>query len=342
MPVFITAAVITGCSSSQTTPGNTYGWKSVNPPRENVLGREVLTNGVIGDVVISVDSESIERSKSLNSLTDNQYDKAEASFNLIVKDVSADLGYENSASEKLTSNDWEISQIKNFTYTLPVSKKFAYQCLTAAKYKFSATKINGFDATIDASKLGEKFGVEAAKISFKSKPDNPNEFEVTVDNPSVCLSYVTAYFEDNNSYVTGSLKDKYVDITGVNGSQRYSVNFELQPGEKSHFRTPQFIGSEPAHKPLYRLMATLNDQQQVNLAVCKQDRGTGNRGYSCKEIEDDGYGNWDRPYHIDTFGYGDQKYKVVNLVIDAKRTPNGTIQVSSAKLKYPQYKLVIQ
>jgi hypothetical protein len=330
-----------GCTTTTPTPGSSYGWNSVNPPRENVLGREILTNGVIGEPIIKVQEDDIEFSKSLTSLTDNQFSKAEASFDLIVKGVSAELGYENSKSEELSSNDWEISQIRNFTYTVPVARKFAYQCLTASKYEFSASSKNGFDATIDATKLGNKFGVDKAKVTFKSKPDNPNEFTVIVQNPSVCLSYVSAYFKDNNSYITGSLKDKYVDITGVNGDEKYSVSFELKPGEKSHFRTPQFIGSEPAHKPLYRLMATLDDQKRVNLAVCKQDRGTGSRGYKCEEIEDDGYGNWDRPYHIDTFGYGDQKYKVVNLNINAKRSTNGTIKISSAKLQYPQYILVI-
>lgn len=341
--MLMAVTLVAGCTPTPPTPGSSYGWTSVTPPRENVLGREILTNGVIGDPILTIqnEDEDIEVSKSLNSLTNSQYSKAEASFELIVKDVSADLGYENSKSEKLNSNDWEISQIRNFTYTVPVARKFAYQCLTASKYEFSASSKSGFDVNIDATKIGEKFGVDKAKVTFKSKPDNPDEFKVVVENPSVCLSYVTAYFKDNNIYITGNLNDKYVDITGVNGDVKYSVNFDLKPGEKSHFRTPQFIGPEPAHKPLYRLMATLNDQGRTNLAVCKQDRGTGDRGYKCKEIEDDGYGNWDRPYHIDTFGYGDQKYKVVNLNIDAKRGINGTIQVRSAKLQYPQYILVV-
>ncbi|MFM5409784.1 hypothetical protein ACET9A_08930 [Aeromonas veronii] len=336
------AVVISGCATNATTPGNSYGWNSMEPPRENVLGREILAGGVIGDFVLKVTPDDIESSKSLNRLKNDEYTKAEAGFDLLVKGVSADLGYEKTKSEKLNSNDWLISQIKDFAYTLPVERKFVYQCLAAEKYEFSATSKSGIDATIDAAKLGEKFGVEKANVTIKTNPDNPNEFSVTVENPNVCLSYVSAYFKDNNWYGTGSLKDKYVDITGVNGDEKYSVEFTLKPGEKSHFRTPQFIGPEPAHKPWYRLMATLDDNGRVNLAVCKQDRGAGDRGYKCNELEDDGYGNWDRPYHVDTFSYETQKYKVVNLNINAKRKDDGTIKVSWAKLQYPQYILVIE
>jgi hypothetical protein len=94
---------------------------------------------------------------------------------------------------------------------------------------------------------------------------------------------------------------------------------------------------------LYRLMATKKDSTgKPTLSVCRQDRGTGaSESYTCKEIDDDGYGNWDRPYHIDTFSYTERKYKVVSLNIDAKLSGD-KIVVKSAKLTYPQYVLKLE
>lgn len=342
---FIMAVSILGISSCAstppTTPGNYYSWNSVNPPRENILGKEIYNNGSFGQSLFQLTDNDIINNKSLSSLSDNQYNKAKAGIDLLVKDVTANLNYEDVSSEALNSNELVISEINNFTYKLPVEKKFAYQCLTAASYTFEARSKGGFDAKLDGSKLANKFGVDTANITFDNIPDKADTFKVQVNSPSVCLSYVSAYFEDDNDYIIGNLSDKSSTITGVKGAEKYSSSFNLKPGEKSHFRSPQFIGTEPAHKPLYRLMAVLDDNKQVNLSVCKQDRGTGDRKYTCKDLQDDGYGNWDRPYHIDTFGYGNQKYKVVNLAIEAKRLNKNNIEVKWAKLQYPQYKLII-
>ena len=157
----------------------------------------------------------------------------------------------------------------------------------------------------------------------------------------MCFSYIAATFVDDNDYLVGTLADKAVVVTG--DGEKYNTTFELAPGQKSNFRSPQFIGSEPAHKPWYRLMATMKDSTgKPILSVCRQDRGTGAaETYTCKELDDDGYGNWDRPYHIDTFSYDERKYKVVFLNVDAKLN-GGKILVKSAKLQYPQYVLRLE
>lgn len=334
--------VVVGCQTIPVVPGKNYGWNQVSPPRDNILGKEILSEGVFGDEVMKVTDSSIERSDSFSIFTNDQYSKYSATFDVFVKGVTANMGFQYLKSTKLSSRDWKIIQIKKFAYTLPVEKRFVYQCLTASNYTYEIFNKKGFDAKLDVTAIAKKFGVDKAEIKIDSKPDNPNILSVTVTNPNVCLSYKSAYFKDDNWRITGSLKNKYVHITGRKGNEKYSTTFELKPGQKSEFRSPQFSGPEPPHKPWYRLMATLDDNNnKVNLAICKQDRGTGERDYTCKDLIDDGYGNWDRPYHIDTFGYGNNKYKIVNLNIKAKRTNHGSILVSWAKLTYPQYILVI-
>lgn len=332
---------LSGCPKNIKTGGEIYGWKSLTPPRENALGKEVFDNGVIGSQLITVNEANSERSKSLESLTNEEYSQASAKVEAIIQKLSGELGASYLKSEKLTSSDWQIIQVKNYLNELPINRKFIYQCLSARETKFDIESKAGATAIIDATKtqVAQKFGVEAAKVEVKFQPEKPDKLEIKVSDPNICLSYVSAKFIDDNDYITGSLADKYVDITG---DEKFNVSFDLALGQKSNWRTPQFIGREPVHKPLYRLMAVeKQNTNKLGLAVCKQDKGTGDKGYSCKELDDDGYGNWDHPYHIDTFAYDERKYKVIFLNIKAKI--NGDkISVKSAQLQYPQYILQIE
>lgn len=334
--------LLSGCSTMPTTAGDIYGWKSLAPPRDNALGKEIFTNGVIGEQLITASEANTERSVSLASITKAEYSQASAGVEVVIQQLSVELGASYVKSEKLSSSDWQIVQVKNYLNELPVNRRFIYQCLSAKEHKFELESKIGGTASVDATKtqVAQKFGVETAKVEIKSEPEKPNKLEIKISNPNVCFSYVSARFVDDNDYITGSLADKYVDITG--NDKKYNTSFDLELGQKSNWRTPQFIGREPAHKPLYRLMAVTNEKTaKTSLAVCKQDKGTGDKGYSCKELDDDGYGNWDRPYHIDTFAYNERKYKVIFLNIKAKL--NGSkISVRSAQLQYPQYILRVE
>lgn len=354
-----TTMMLSGClTTSKINTVNPYGWKDLNPPRQNALGRELFSNGSIGEPVYNLNSENVLVSGSVDKVTDKRSSAAKASLDVIAQAASIQLGYDYIKSQNLSSSDWQISQIKDFSYVIPVAKKFVYQCITASRYEFSASSKSGFNADVDVTEIAKKFKIDTAKVSIVSKPDSPNEFKVIVNDPSICISYVSAYFKDDNRYPGGTLIGKYVDITGVTGAgetqaEIYSTKFELKPGESSHRRTPQFIGREPGHKPEYTLMATLGEQGLVNLNVCKQDKGTGavDLGKSiydisykreCKEIKDNGFGKWDRLYHIDTFSYENQKYKVIYVNINAKRTTENNIQINYARLSYPQYELILE
>lgn len=66
--LLIAAILLTACRSTDDgIPKSTFGWTSVNPPRENVLGREVLANGVFGDQIIKFTPDDIEVSDSVHS-----------------------------------------------------------------------------------------------------------------------------------------------------------------------------------------------------------------------------------------------------------------------------------
>lgn len=352
-----TTMMLSGCLTTSKIPtANPYGWKDLKPPRQNALGKEILSNGFIGEPVYNLNNENVLISGSADKVTDERSSAAKASLDVIAKTASVELGYEYVKSQELSSSGWQISQIKDFSYVIPVAKKFVYQCITASMYEFSASSKSGFNAGIDVTEIAKKFEIDTAKVSIVSKPDNPNEFRVIVNDPSVCISYVSAYFKDDNVHLGKPLPP--ADITGVTGAgetqaEIYSSKFELKPGESSHRRTPQFPNPQPVHKPEYTLTATLGEQGRVNLNVCKQDKGTGVVNTSiftddvsykreCKEIKDDGYGRWDRSYHIDTFGYGNQKYKVIYLHINANHTPKNTIQINSAELRSPQYELILE
>ncbi len=339
----ITTMMLSGCSTTFVPPEkNLYGWNNVNPPRQNVLGYEVLSKGVIGQPIYNLDSDNILVSDSIGKVTSEQYLAAQYNFDVLAKKATAELGYEYTKSEKLTSNSWKISQIRNLEHTLPVNRRFAYQCLNASNYEFTATSNSGIDATIDATKIAARFGVDKAKVTFKTKPDKPSDFTVIVNDPSVCISYVTAYFEENNGPIFNRTNE-HVAITGPDlfesSNDKGKNSYELKPGETSYRVSPLYkFERPPAINPEYNLTARQDNQGLIQLLSCK-DKTT----YKCKTIKpDDDNGNWNGTYLIDTFAYGKQKYKVINMNIKARRTPNGTIEIKSAKLYYPQYKLVIE
>jgi hypothetical protein len=322
------------------TVGNLYNWKSLSPPRANVLGKEVLSGDVLGDTLVKVTEQNIERSPSVVSITDDQYKNLTAKADLSVAQASANLGLTNVSSEKLIATDLEVSQIHNFVESLPVNRTFVFQCIHAKEHKFEGSSTTGGAATIDVSRVAAQFGVDIAKVELTSKPDSPNKIEVKISNPNVCLSYKTARFQDDNDFIVGIFEDKYVDITG-NGDA-YAIGFTLALGEKSNWRAPRFLGKEPANKPWYRLMAVRGEKSgQISLAVCKQDRGYSDKKHSCVELEDDGYGKWDRPYCVDVFSYGDQRYKVIWINMSAKRDGENIV-VAWAKMQYPQYVLKVE
>ena len=337
-----TIMMLSGMATAKPSKKNPYGWRNVNPPRQNVLGKEVLKKGIIGDPIYILNSDNVEVSLSNETVTAAQYSNAKASFEVLAKEVTADLGYEYTKSENLSSSNWKISQIRNLAYIIPVNRKFAYQCLTASKYEFTATSSSGFDATIDATEIARRFGVDTAKVGVKSIPGKPDEFKVAVNDPSICISYVTAYFKDNNGprFVRAN---EYVDITGpyIFGSSngKGENSYKLKPGETSNRVWPKYkFERPPANNPTYNLTSRQDNQGIIQLLSCKH-----NNAYECKIIKpDDDNGNWNGRYLIDTFAYGEQKYKAIDMEINAKRTQDGTIEIKSAKLFYPQYKLVIE
>ena len=341
-----TTMMLSGLATAKPSKENPYGWKNLNPPRQNVLGKEVLKNGFIGDLIYSVNSETVDVSESLLSVTDVQYSNAAAGAEVLAEGMSAELGYNYSKSEKLSSGNWKISQIRNVSSQILLDRMFVYQCLTASQYEFMVSRKKGVNAAIDASEIAKKFGVDTAKVGLKSQPDKPDQFKVVVNNPNICLSYITAIFEENNGVWPNNVKDKFVDITGpynVTGARKNKEkSYVLKPGDTSNPVFPIYmINPKPSTNPEYRLMAIQSDQEPVRLVACKDDKGIGK--FKCDtEIADDGYGKWNRTYRIDTFAYGDQKYKVVNMKIDAKRDDNGSIHIDSAKLFSPQYKLVVK
>ncbi len=343
--LIVACASLSGCwlwpKPTPETPGEMYGWRSLNPPRENALGRQLFAGGKIGDPVITVLPTDIEVSASNGAVNSETNSKLNASLEAYIKGISAELGYDYETSKKISSSDWRIQQIKNFAYYLPVEQRFIYQCFTVSEYKFEMTRKDGATATVDAGELAKALGVDKAKIGITSTPSTPDTLSATISNPNVCLSYISAYFKDVSSNIFGvGVSGKYVDITGQEGDVKYSTKFTLNPGEKSWFRAPQYTGKESPHKPWYRIASTLNSSGVAELEVCVQYR-TGRRDYRCKLLDTGNNGVWDRPYHVDTFPFGDNLYKVISVNIYAKRAKDNSIHIDYARLSYPEYKLTI-
>ncbi|MNQ74391.1 hypothetical protein D3C85_891460 [compost metagenome] len=337
------STTLSGCSLwwKAETPGEMYGWNALKPPRENALGRQLFAGGKVGDPVIDLTPSNIEMSPALGTASNEVYSKSNAQLELIAKGASASLGYDYESAKKVESNEWKILQIKDFAYYLPVEQRFIYQCLTASKYNFELTNKSGANATLDAGPLAKIFGVDEANIGFTSNPDNPDKLTVSVDNPNVCLAYVSAYFRNVTKWMEESISEKYVDITAKNGSEKYSTTFSLTPGQRSWFRAPEYSGKESPHKPWYRIASIVDQSGKAELEICKQNR-TGRRDYSCRTLDKKSDGQWDHLYHIDTFSFGDNMYKVITLDIDAKRLENNIIHVEYAKLSFPEYELILK
>ncbi|MEX5353336.1 hypothetical protein WCE02_18525 [Pseudomonas juntendi] len=340
------SVLLSGCwfwpKPTPESPGEMYGWRSLEPPRENALGRQLFAGGKIGDPVINIMQSDIEVSSSSGVVSSDSNSKLNSNLEVFVKGVSAELGYDYEMSKKVSSSDWRIQQIKNFAYYLPVEQRFIYQCLVASEYKFDMSSKSGGKAVVDASVLAKSFGVDKASVGVTSAPTSPDKLSVTINNPNICLSYVSAYFKDVSSNLIGSGVDgKYVDITGQNGSDKYSPVFNLMPGQKSWFRAPQYSGKESPHKPWYRIAATLNATGQSELEICVQYR-SGRMEYKCKLLDPESNGVWDRPYHVDTYPFGRDLYKVISVNVSAKRMDDNSIRVEYARLMYPEYKLIIK
>lgn len=316
------------------------------PPRSDALGRELHANSVVGEPIYRISPDRIDRAESIGTLNKQIESSASAGLDLTVQKVSANIGAEYSKTEKINSRGWQIIQIKNVSQAIAVNRRFIYQCLGAASTSFEVQKKVGASLGIDASQaeIAQAFGVEKAKVEIKSKPAEPDKLEVKVDNPNVCLAYVAGTFVDDNDYIVDTLATKFVNITGKSGGNNLSNDFSLTSGDTSNFRTPQFVGAEPFHKPQYRLMALRSATGKMELHACRQDMGTTtdpSEQYTCKPLPEDSPGRWNRTYHVDTFTYLPRKYKSVFIEINA-RVDGASLLVASAKLRYPQYVLKLE
>ncbi|WP_454876038.1 hypothetical protein [Pseudomonas farris] len=337
----VTASSILGCGNTAVGPGDAVGWRSLAPPEEKAIGKyiEKLPHNrvTLGGQGFVITDDLIRSSPSYNDVSDEEYSNYKAGAELSIKQITAKAGIEYSASKVSNSNGWSITQIDNFSRGAPLEKEFIYKCIMVSEYTFDAkSKVNG-NVDLDAGKLAATFGVDVAKISLSSSPASPDSLKISIKNPNLCLSYISAKLERPWFNDGGEIRT----ITKKTDDGKYENKFKLSLNEFSEPRSPDLGSHAIDSKPFYRLFLS-GPAEAPTLSFWKEDREFPDRPPTYFALKEKAPGQWFGQYGIEHYYYGDMKYALVRLELDAKRLPDGSIQVKSANLYSPTYKLSLK
>ncbi|MVW87876.1 hypothetical protein EI969_18325 [Pseudomonas sp. PB101] len=321
---------VSGCTTFS-GPGSDIGWTDAVPPVGNGVGRKVETNHRVkslGQAAFQVTPDQLEILPTYNAVSTEENTKYSAGANAVFSQITADAKIERSTSNLSQSSDWKIVQLKDFS-TVVLDKEFAYKCLTAKEYSYEVIQKTSGNVKLDASKIAQAFGVTAAAVEVSASPDKPNHTKVTIAEPNVCLSFVSATLERARWLTrydgTRSLR--------LDGAKKFTLNIN-EPGPTVE---PDFGKRAVQTKPRYQLYAG-EAGGKATLNVMIEDRET-HQEVPTKILKETLPGVWKQSYKVHTFNVEEDIYAIMSLDIEAKRTADNKIVVTYAELSSPEYKL---
>lgn len=318
---------VTGCSLLG-GPGSQIGWRDAKPPVTDGVGR-IVENNNLSQLAFTVTPDMLEELGSYTSASTDENDKYKAGIDAVFKQITAKAELEFISSKSMQSNQWKIIQLKDFS-TAVVETEFAYRCLTASKYKYTVSRKTKAGAQLDATALAKKIGGTSAKIEIGMVPDDPSKAEIIVDNPTVCLSFVSAKFERDRwwSRFDGP---RHFTVGGLKSFTLTSSNGVVASAK------PDF-GKRALHtKPTYKLYA-VEEGGKPQLQIKVFDSAMHKNGYTIP-VPELIPGTWDNKIELPAFGVGGDIYGFMYVELKAKRTAENQILVSQAELYSPEYKL---
>lgn len=329
-----------GCVKDETGPGDSIGWKTLRPPVEKALGRYVERDS--GKVYLSgngytLNDDTIITSPSYNDVSSENYSNYKLGAEASIKGVMAKAGIEYTSSTTSGSNGWSVTQIKDFSRGAPLEKEFVYKCIMVSEYKFEAKSKTSANLDLDASVLAATFGVPTAKINVSSSPSSPDLLKITVKNPNLCLSYVSAKLSPPWLGGKGDVRT----ITKKNEDEKYEDAFNLKLNEISEPRSPDLGRDALNSKPYYRLALT-GTEEKPTLTILKEDRELIDAPPIYLPLKEKAPGRWLGQYGVEQYYYGDMKYALIRLEIDAKLLPDKSVQIKSANIYSQKYNLSLK
>jgi hypothetical protein len=328
--LFSVPFILTGCSIFGGM-GREIGWNDAIPPVPNGIGRQVQGKS-LGQYVFDVDSSMIEELESYRTANFEKNEKYRAAVDAAYKQVTANAGFEFISEQAQASTNWRVFQLKNFNGLVP-DKQFAYKCLTTDSYSYSVSRKNSGGVKLDASEIAKEIGISAASIEISKSPTKPGVSNVTVENPTVCLAFVSARFK------RAGLKFNRNDLPRdfmVEGRKIDSLTAD--EGEYA-VALPDFGPRAFLTKPKYHLFATDNNGL-ITLKIRIEDRETFKElPHIVVPAQRPGY--WNTSVQLPTFHVQDEVYGKLWVQINATQAADNQIKFKSAKLFSPEYKLVV-
>ncbi|MBV7569638.1 hypothetical protein [Pseudomonas sp. PDM27] len=322
---------VSGCTTFS-GPGSDIGWTDAVPPVGNGVGRLVEKNHgfkSLGLAAFQVTPDQVEILPTYNAVSTEENAKYSAGANAVFSQITAQAGIERSTSNLSQSSDWKIVQLKDFS-TAVTDKEFAYRCLTAKEYSYEVFKKTSGNIKLDASKIAQAFGVTTAAVEVSASPDKPNHTKITIAEPNVCLSFISATLERARWWTrydgTRSLR--------LDGEKKFTLSIN-EPGSTVE---PDFGKKAVQTKPRYQLYAgEVGGKATLNVMI--EDRET-HQEIPSKILKETYPGVWKQSYKVHTYNLEEDVYAIMSIDIEAKRTADNKIIVSFAELSSPEYKLI--
>lgn len=323
------ALQLTSCTPFK-GPASDMGWTDAIPPTGNGIGRLVENNKgfkSLSTVAFHVSPDQIETLSSFDSVSIKKQTKYMAGANAAFTKITADASLERASQDLSQSSEWKIIQLRDFS-TSVVDKEFAYRCITTDEYSYETSEKNSAQLKLDTSKA---FGVATASIDIQGGAEGVDLTKVTIKEPNVCLSFISATLVKKRSWWGNPVSSKGIEYKGAK-------EFTLKTNKSGPSVEPDFGKRGVQTKPRYKLYA----DDSAGLATLKlqiEDRES-NRTISHKIFIETLPGTWEQNYRIDTYNIETDTYSIISVDIIANRTENNEIHVSKAELTYPEYTLV--
>ncbi len=337
----ITALTLFALSTVGCTPhvglGSNIGWNDAEPPTIDGIGRGVEYNKqykTLGPKVFNVKPDQVEMSGSYQERNEEKNRKYKAGASATIMKATASANVDVNSTEIYSSSDWNIIQLKDFS-RVPTDKEFVYKCLTVSKFSFESSQKNSATAKLDAGQLANKLGVTAASVEVSANPDKPNTQKVVVNNPNICLAFLSAKLER-----AGWWFNRTNNPRNFTYERKRVENYNLEAGGVGAIVEPDFGRRATLTKPLYRLYSEVKNGKTL-LFVEIQDRDTF-QVVPPVLIEGSSAGVWSRRQFVHNYQVQDDILSPISVEVSAKMVSKGVVHIESAKLFSPEYKITRQ
>lgn len=332
------AMILAGCTNNFGNPGS-LGWQSLVPPEENALGRyiERTSKGItLGGEGFIINDSNTTMSKSYDDVTKEEYEKLQITAKAKIQEVSADAGLEITSSSSTKSLGFSVVGVRDFSGGVPLEKRFIYKCLMLSEYSFEAKSKTTANLDVDASAIAEKFGVADAKVSIKKGSDQPDTLKVSVKNPNLCMSFISAkLFRSYSPFESNGASRDFFKNQSLTGEK----TFTLSKDGYSAPLDPDLRGAPRDSRPTYRLY-TVKSEDKLKLYIWKEQSEFPDKP-KYFEMKEKTENHWFGEYGVENLYYNDNKYALIRARIEAERLPSGEIKINSASLRAPTYKLLL-